>query len=252
MGADAGDGVGAEGETQRSIGGGKRGGDGDSGFAGVALLAVVHAVGEGAGAADSFGIGGELGHVFQSSAGEIGAEGAGFDDENFDIEGLHLEGESFRKTFEGKLGGRVGAEAGKGELTADAADVDDGAGALGAEGRQEGAGDGDGAEEVGFKLGAEFGFGGFFDSADGAIAGVVDEHVDATEVSESGAGGGGDLSRIGDIESERQDTIGGEGRDGGETGGVARGDDDAVALFDGICGEGLAEAGGCARDEPDL
>ncbi len=122
------------------------------------------------------------GGFYAGAAEEVGAEGAGLDDGDVDAERGEFGGEGFGEAFDGELGGVVEAPAGAADEAADGGEIEDVAAALFAEVRQEGAGDVDEAEDVGVEDRHELVFGDLFEGSGDAVAGVVDEDVDAAEV----------------------------------------------------------------------
>ena len=62
----------------------------------VAFLCAVHGMRKISGSANHVTISLELRHVFQSGAGEVGAELTWFDDHDFDAERRDFQGERFR------------------------------------------------------------------------------------------------------------------------------------------------------------
>jgi hypothetical protein len=103
---------------------------------------------------------------------------------------------------------------------------------------------------VRLEQGADVGVVAFFDGAAVAVTGVVDQHVDAAEPLLGLLHSGGDLIGIGDVERDREHAI---RRGVGEVGysrDVASRDDGVVACADDRFGEGAAESGRAAGDEP--
>ena len=117
--------------------------------------------------------------------------------------------------------------------------------------RQDGADHRRQAEEIGLELGADRRVLALLDRAHVAVAGVVDQHVDAAEGALGFLDGGGDRVGIGDVELQRDrlavfalDEIGDRLR-------IAGGGDEAEAVRQGGAGEFAAQPGRAAGDEPD-
>lgn len=81
-----------------------------------------------------------------------------------------------------------------------------------------------------------------------AVAGVVDNNIDAAEVRESFGESGVDGGLFGHVAVDSEEIIFGGGGEG-EGGGVAGGGDHFVAFFEALLDVMIAEAGGGARDE---
>src|SRR5258707_5652304 len=152
----------------------------------VAGLRAVHLVHEIAHSADDALIGVHYRHVLQRIGREICAEGAGFDNHHLDAERRDLLRQGLRHAFERELRRGVGTRASERKLAAEARHVDDRAAPLPAQMRQYSPGDGQGAEEIGLYLRAEFGLWRLLNGTDDAIAGIVDENVDAAKAGNSG------------------------------------------------------------------
>ena len=118
---------------------------------------------------------------FQRAAGPVGAERAGLDDQDLDPERRDLLGERFGQALDGELGRRVIAGAGKADEAAHRRDVDDRARLLGPHDRQHRARHRGEAEKIGLEHGADVGVLALLDRGEIAVAGVVDEDVDAAE-----------------------------------------------------------------------
>ena len=97
---------------------------------------------------------------------------------------------------------------------------------------------------------ADVGVVAFLDGGAVAVAGVVDQHVDAAEPLVGLLHGGGDLLGIGDVERDGEHPVGRGVSQVGDPRGVAGGDDGVVAGADDGFGEGAAEPGRAAGDEP--
>ena len=83
------------------------------------------------------------------------------------------------------------------------------------------------AEEIGFEHGADFCVFAFLDRREIAVAGIIDQHVDAAEALFRQGHGSLDLGWRIDVERRAQTTVvSGEFVEAGD---VARGDDDALA-----------------------
>jgi len=111
---------------------------------------------------------------------------------------------------------------------------------------------GEDAKDVDIEHGADFGVGDFFDGADDAIAGVLDEDVNAAEGGDGGGDGGFDLRFAGDIAGESKDVVAVLGDEVAEGFGLAGGGDDAVAALEKLFGEDASEAFGGSGDKPDF
>ena len=88
------------------------------------------------------------------------------------------------------------------------------------------------------------------DRGDIAIAGIVHEHVDRAEPRLRGRHRRTDLRGIGDVERQRKRAIGMGGDDVRHVPRLARGDDRLLADRQHMAGDGAADAGGAAGDEP--
>jgi len=82
------------------------------------------------------------------------------------------------------------------------------------------------------------------------VAGVVDQHVDAAEPIVGLLHSGGDLFGIGDVEPDGEHPVGHGVSQVGDARGIACGDDGVVAGADDGFGQGAAEPGRAAGDEP--
>ena len=118
--------------------------------------------------------------------------------------------------------------------------------------REKGARNADKAEDVGLEDGQELLFGGLFDGASEAEAGVVDEYVDGGEAGMGLGDDGGDLRGVGDVERVGLGLAGVLLFEVGDFIEGARGGDDLVALAEELLCEQAAKAGGGAGDEPDF
>lgn len=179
------------------------------------------------------------------AGGDGGFEEARLDEGDLDAEGVEFVGEGFGVAFEGELGGGVEAMARDADESGEGGDVDDSALAPGAEVGQEGLGESDGAEEVGFEEVVDLVDGGFFSGAVEDGAGVVDEDIDVACAVEDGFDAGGDGVVGADVEGEHGDVA--EGRGVGFSGGA----EDLVAVVGEELGGLEAKACGGAGDEDD-
>ncbi|MDQ0684447.1 hypothetical protein QFZ56_003410 [Streptomyces achromogenes] len=106
--------------------------------------------------------------------------------------------------------------------------------------------------EVGLHLVADLLLRQLLDRAEQSVAGVVDDHVQASEVvvrTLHGLGGG---RLVGDVQGQRQHRVAVRGDQVREGVGVAGGGGDLVAALQGGLGELAAEAARGTGDEPDL
>ena len=111
---------------------------------------------------------------------EFGGEGAGFHDEDLHAELGDFEAQRLGLGLEGELGGLVDTDEGDDLATNHRGDVDDGAGLVLADARQDGAGDAVGTNDVDVEILQIFLGGGGFEDAGHAVACVVDDNVDAS------------------------------------------------------------------------
>jgi len=112
--------------------------------------------------------------------------------------------------------------------------------------------DGQRAEEVGVEQRAQLGVGRLLQRADHAVAGVVDQHVDAPEARDRRIDGRLGGARDVDVERHRQHALGRPRDEVGQRVDAPRRGHDVVAARDRVLGEGAAEAGRGAGDEPGL
>ena len=117
--------------------------------------------------------------------------------------------------------------------------------------RQDGAGDRGETEHVGLEHGADFFVLALFDRRQIAVAGVVDEDVDAAEFLLRLIDDRRDLRRPVDVELQGQRARRVAGDEIGDLGGIARGRGDPVAAPDQNRRQLPPEAGRAAGDEPD-
>lgn len=165
-------------------------------------------------------------------AGPLGADAARLDDDDVDVEGGELHAQRVGERLDGVLRGVVPAAERGGEAPAHGGDVDDGAAAALAHARGDEAGEGGEAEDVDVELAAGLLERHVLDGAVGAVAGVVDEDVDAAGLGQDRLDGGADGVLIGEVEGERAQTV---LREGGEAVGAPGG-----AVQDGVpAGEAL-------------
>lgn len=183
------------------------------------------------------------------AAGPVGAKATGFDHQHMEAQRLDLSPEGLGQAHDGKLGGAIlaqrrhAAEAGQGR------DVDNAAAPMLAHAGQHGLDHAAEAEDVDLEHLSDLRLFAFFDGGEVAYAGVVDQHVDGTELRLSGLHRGSHLIGLGDVQLQHQHLVG--GGVAVQAGGVACGDHRAVALLDGLLGQRQAKAGGTAGDEPD-
>jgi len=148
----------------------------------VAWLQAVVALDVCAGGPDGVGIlGHRLGFVRGSGTEQPGTEGARLDDKRHDAEPGDLVAQRLGHALEGEFGRAVGSEAGGGGLAPDARHLHDRAATLAAHVREHQAGQRRRGEEVQLKERPQLLVGCLFHRADLGAAGIVDEHVNATE-----------------------------------------------------------------------
>src|SRR5215218_9718492 len=128
------------------------------------------------------------------------AEKARLDQHRADTERSDLGGERLDPALDPELGGGIGGA----ELLAHDAggrgDGDDQAGALGAQDRKDGAGDVHRAEQGGLDLGPEVLGADLLEEPGVEVAGVVDQHVDASEPFHASLHGRLGVGAVGDVE----------------------------------------------------
>ena len=182
---------------------------------------------------------------------QFGAEEARLDDRGSDAVRLEVEAERLHPSLDTELARRVGGD----ELLADQPggrrDRDDVPGPLAAHHREHGAGDVHRAEQVRLDLGAHLRGADLFEVAGVEVAGVVDQHVDATEPLDRRIDGRLGRGGVGDVERHRQQVVVLAER-GGDGVGVAGGGNHRVAGGERSLGDVDAHAAGGASDEPDL
>ena len=138
---------------------------------------------------------------------------------------------------------------------ADAADgrhLQDVSGALLAQDRQRGLGDPQRTEQVGLELGAGLGLGELLDHAELAVAGVVDDDVEAAEVLVRPRDGGEVGVAVGDVELRSAGPVAVALDEVLEGGGVAGGGGDGVAALQRGDRSTRGRNPRCAGDEPGL
>ncbi len=109
-----------------------------------------------------------------------------------------------------------------------------------------------GAEEVGVHDRPQFGVWGLLDRPQHREAGIVDQHVDAAEPGDGGGHRGLGVVGLVYVEADGQHPFGGQGREFVQLVGASSGGHHVVTPGQGVLGEGAAEAGGGAGDEPGL
>jgi hypothetical protein len=182
---------------------------------------------------------------------QLGAEEAGLHQHRADPERRDLGSQRLDPALDPELGGGIGGA----ELLANDAggrgDRDEEAGALGAQDRQDRAGDVHGAEQGGLDLGPDVLGADLLEEPGVEVAGVVDQHVDAAEPFDGGARGVLGVGGVGDVELDGQEVVVRSERRADPLG-VASGGDDGVA--DGQGGRGDVDAHPAPRtgDEPHL
>jgi hypothetical protein len=165
-----------------------------------------------------------------------------------DAEGLDLVAERLGQALERELRRAVGAEARRGHLAADARHLHDRAAALLPHGRQDQARERCRPEEVEVEERAQLLVGRLLDG-DLRAAGVVHEHVDATEAVERDCHGGLAVRWVGHVEANRVDALG--FAELGKPVGAPRRRHDGVAALQCRFRDGAAEAARRSCDEPD-
>jgi hypothetical protein len=119
----------------------------------------------------------------QRTAGPVGAEGARFDDDDLDSKRRDLLRQGFGEAFDGELRRRAIAGTRETDEAADRRDVDDRARLLRAHDRQRRARHGREAKKIGVEHRPRVGIVAFLDGREIAVAGGVDENIDAAEPS---------------------------------------------------------------------
>ena len=188
---------------------------------------------------------------FERASGPIGAEGARLDDNDLDSERRAFRRQRLGESFNGEFCRRVIARPGKADEAADRGDVDDRPRLLGAHDREHRARHGGEAKEIGLEHGAHVGVVAFLDRGEIAVAGVIDEDVDAAEASLGGFDRGVDLILLVDVESEHEAVLLVPGDNVGDLRLVARRGDDAIAALEKDDCKLTAEPSRAAGDEPD-
>lgn len=172
-----------------------------------------------------------------------GGDVAGADGGGRDAGVAEFHAEAVGEGEQGGLGGGVEVEPGQGDHGGDGGDIDDGAVALGAEVGQGETGEVNGGVEVEFVEVLPGSFGKESRGGVGAGARIIDENVDAAQMSEGGG--------------ESGFALGGDGEVGGKPAGVGESVKLSLAGEQGeaspggveLVGQGGADAGGCAGDE---
>ena len=190
-----------------------------------------------------------LGRLGQRPAGEVRPEPAGLDDHRRDAQRRDLLAERQRQRLDRGLDRRVVAGALGRDPRADRGEVDDRAGAPRAHAGQHRLDRADGAEDVGVEELADGVVLALLDGGAVAVAGVVDQHVDAAEPLLGGRTAA--VTWASSVTSSgRASAVSGWASARSDRRGVAGGDDDVVAAREDGLGEGAAEAGRAAGDEP--
>ncbi|MCY1524804.1 hypothetical protein D9M68_597580 [compost metagenome] len=153
------------------------------------------------------------------------------------------------EAFHGELGGAVHAPAVIGLVTAQRRDVDDAAGALAAHVRQHRAGNVEQAEDVGRVDALDFGGAGFLHRAEDAVAGVVQQDVDAAEALDALGDRRMGLALAGHVKAHGQQ-VGVFAQAGDDILGFARGGDHRIAHFERLGGDQGTETTGSTSNEP--
>jgi hypothetical protein len=83
-----------------------------------------------------------------------------------------------------------------------------------------------------------------------AVAGVVDQHIDATELRLGLPDSVSDLGGVGDVEGQWENAVGVVSRQVGDLVDVACGDSRVVTCGDHRLGQGATQSGGASGDEP--
>ncbi len=217
----------------------------------VADLLAAHGLASGAaGVHQSVVVGDGARRAVHRAAGPVGAERAGLDGRHANAKILHFLAEGFGQALQRELGAVIEAQAGQRDDAAHRRDVHDVAGATLAHLGQYGLGDGDRAEDVHFELAPQILEGRLFESPFVAVAGVVHEDFDWTDVALDAIDGGLDLGGVGHVEDDANRA--GRRRKGFALFLIAQRADDAVAGGARGVGDGSAEARAHARDQPDF
>ena len=198
------------------------------------------------------GVGARAGGREEAFAGDLapfGLDAAGLDDDDVDAERLDLQAQAVAEGLDGELGAVVPAAERRVDLAAHRADVHDGATALLAHVRQHELRQAHRAEHVDVELAARLVERHVLDGAVGAIAGVVDQDVDAAGLGDDLLDTGAHGVVVGDVHRQRPDAA---ARELLEALGAARGAVDGVAELVQLQGGDLADAGGGSGDEGGL
>jgi len=165
---------------------------------------------------------------------------------HLDAESLNLEAHRVRDRLHRVFRGVIGAAAGKGQLSAHRADIDDAAPACPAHAGKDELAHPNQAEDVGLELPADVVKGNRLDRPGLGVSGVVDQHADRPfGLLHSGDGRGHGLL-IGDVQGEGSAPFLGEVLQGL---GSARGGVDGVAVRDEVGGRRRADPARAAGDE---
>jgi hypothetical protein len=229
------------------------GGDDRFGSAhGIALLLAADRLGEVAARDRRRGVGVDWAfRDFQRTAGPVGAERAGLDDNDLDPERPDLLGKRFRHAFDSKLARRVVARAGKADEAAHRRYVDDRARLLRPHDRQDGASQRREAKHIGLEHRPNVGVVALLDRREIAVAGVVDEDVDPAEPGHGRLDRGVDLILSVHVERKREAILRLAGDNVLDFGLVTRGGDNAIAALEEDDRQLPAKSGRTAGDEPD-
>ena len=182
----------------------------------------------------------------------VRGERAGLDDRHLHAERLDFLGEGLAQSLQRPLRRVVHADVLERRDPADRRDLQDVARVLAAQDGQRGLGDPQRAEHVRLELVARVGLGQFLDHAELAVAGVVDDDVEPSEVP------GGQFHRrevrraVVDVQLQRQQRVAELLAQVIQRGGVARGGGHLVSALQRGDRPLASEAFRCSRDEPGL
>src|ERR1700678_2545704 len=156
----------------------------------------------------------------------------------------------FREALPAELGGTIGSTPHRSSAPADRRDLDEPARATLTEQRDRGLGHNDRTEQIGFDLCPELVDAYVLDRRDIAVAGIVDDDIEAIET----ADGPGDRAEgrvgIGHVERRGEDALASRRDEIGERIGVAGGRDQIVARRDDRLAESAAETARSAGNKP--
>jgi hypothetical protein len=196
--------VAAQHEAERRVTSVERGEYGVCGFGGITWLQAIASADVLPGGSDCVDV---LGHRYRlirgAGAKQAGPKCSGLNDQRSYPKGRDLVMQRLGKPFERELRGAVGAEAWRGDLTADAGHLDYRAVALGPHVRKDQARQRSGSEEVQLKERSQLVVGGLLDCADLSPTGVVDEDVDPAKAVNGLCDRSFSLAGIGHIERDR-------------------------------------------------